>query len=178
MPRVSITTGRALEWLDGVPYPLRRTDLFLALAAAIGEQLDDLDLELARLEALMTIVGAQDQDLALWEALIGVSPAAGATPAQRRTVLLAFYGRLILTGSGADWEAQASQLLGALGAAWTYTHTPATRTVAVLLASSGLTTSYAGTLLRSITPANTVLTVGTTGGMQWDGTNWDGDVWH
>lgn len=170
--------ARAQAWLDDLPLPLRGTDLFQATAAAVGEQLDALDVALGRLEALMTAASVQDADLPIWESIAGISPAAGASLAQRRAVLAVFLGRMLMEGSGSDWERQAAQLLGALGPSWTYTHTPGTRTIAVLLATSGLTTSYANTLLRSITPANTLLSVGTTGGMRWDGTNWDGDVWH
>lgn len=164
--------------LADLPQPLGQTDYFQASVAAKAEQLDDLDASLTRLEGLMTIAGAQDADLPLWEAQEGVSPVAGSTSAQRRQVLTAFRGRMLMTGMGSEWEELASQILGTLGAAWTYVHTPGTRTVAVSLSSSTLTTSYAATLLRSITPANTLLTVGTAAGFQWDGSLWDEDVWH
>lgn len=162
MPRVLSDSAQAI--LDLQPVALQSTSMFRAIAAAQAEQFDALDASLLILEqTFFPMVAVEHLDL--WETMLNL-PSAG-TLVQRRTAVLAFLSRAVASGSGLDWVATATRLLGT---GWSYRTyqtsggdglTPPVHVINVFIAydPDAISATTAELLLNSITPANTSINV-------------------
>ena len=156
-------TDRALSILEMLPLPLRETAFYQACAVAQAEQLDALDAAVDLLERNM-IPASADEWLAEWATMFGVQVDPSATVEQKRTIVLAFVQLMVASGSGLDWEAAVTRLLGTN---WSYqTHvvggtTPPSHTINVYVSYDASATSaqVLEILLDSVTPANTTVNV-------------------
>lgn len=166
MPRV--ITDRAADILGMLPLALRGTPFYQACAVAQAEQLDNLDAAADLMERNMIPASAEEW-LGAWAAMFGVQVDSSADIEQQRAVVLAFVQLMVASGSGLDWKAAVTRLLGTN---WTYkTHvaggsSPLVHVINVYVAYGSTATSaqVLESLLDSITPANTTVNVSYSGG--------------
>lgn len=170
-----VLSDRALGQLEMLPLTLRRTPFYQAVAAAQAEQLDNLDAAVDLMERNLVPASA-DEWLDAWARVFGVQVDPGASTSQRRAVVLAFAQLMVASGSGLDWKAAVTQLMGT---GWSYkTHVvgsadpnnPPLHTINVYVAFDPTATpaQVLEILLDAITPANTTVNVSYSEGFMLD----------
>lgn len=148
-----------------IPPFLARDQTMRAVYDATAQEFDVLDTYMDELQRnIIPKTASEHLDLYEWLLNLTIKPGVQTVP-QRLATVLAFLQRLTMNGSGFDWE---SVITAFVGTGWSYKTnipgdgtTPPANTVSVTLpyASGTVPATLAGTLLRQITPANTVITV-------------------
>lgn len=103
---------------------------FIASSTDVQGTFDVMVGEIVRFEAAMSEVidnafpGTAERMLPILEAMLGIVPPVGASVAERRTLIKAHIQKLKAAGTGEEWEAAMTLLVGSSG--WTYReHDPA-----------------------------------------------------
>lgn len=156
-----------------MPPILRRDYNFQAVADVMGSELDLLDVSLDTLERNMFPTLA-DTFLSLQEAVAGLSANTTDPIETRRNALLAWLRRMVATGSGLDWEAAITDLVGTT---WSYT-IPSHHTITVSLpyVSSSALAKRAEEYIRSISQAADIINFAYGEGFTLDQSQMDSDL--
>ncbi|MDT7782067.1 MAG: Bacteriophage Mu-like, Gp48 [Pseudonocardiales bacterium] len=156
--RVMTAMGR--ELLELYPPFLRRVPLIQGVCNAVGGEVELQDAMLDELERNLTAATAEEH-LGLWESQMGLTvDPPGLSVAQRQALVRGYMALMVASGSGLDWEATITLVLGTSG--WSYLtndpsnpSSPPPHVVRLYLpyAPGSMSASIAVKLVRAATPA-------------------------
>lgn len=186
MPALSLMTPLGLSWLEGLPPAVASDPDIRAVLHCYAKETELIDAKMDWIIDQFFPTRAAATGIGMWEAHFNLQIAPPSqTLAQRRSLVLSYYRSILNAGSGADWEAAVTQLVGP---SWSYDeHDPDDATLTatvpdyslrVLLPFPAGTPDYerARALVAALLPANQHLILGASAGFFLDQGLLDADV--